>query len=132
MSASLRSRPESRARFSPSKTRTKHRPTDVTHTVNITPENYHTTTPSLGSAEPIRVVWTIKTALHGDILPVDGLARGDGWFTPKGNAPALRIGKDCFLTRDEAHNVAILKRQSRIKNLEKQIKRLKDLLATAD
>jgi len=131
MSASLKTRSESRYRPSSPEKRTKQRPIDVRLPVTAEHKDRQPAA-SLTTAKPVRVVWTIKTALHGSVFPVDGVARGDGWFTPNSASAALRIGKDCFLSRDEAHDVATLKRQNEITKLEKQIRRLKELIGTTD
>jgi hypothetical protein len=71
-----------------------------------------------------------KYALTSGVLTASGEVK-DGRFHPDSNGKfyflSFAIGKDAFLTREEALANADLRRVRKIKSLERQIKALRDM-----
>lgn len=77
--------------------------------------------------EEIKEVWLAKHVLTQKVQRIRGTAREDGWFTPDDGSTSFRLGKDCFLTREEAHEHANTRRRKKIDALSRQIQRIEAL-----
>ncbi|MBM9402588.1 hypothetical protein [Gluconacetobacter azotocaptans] len=73
-------------------------------------------------------MWVSKTALTRRITRIRGYPRTDGWFTPEGSSQALRIGRDCFPSRQDAAADADHRRAQKIERLRIQLAKLEELL----
>ncbi|WP_323991994.1 hypothetical protein [Nguyenibacter sp. L1] len=78
----------------------------------------------------VRQVWVSKFATQGTIFRINGEPRDDGWFTPEGETQALRIGRDCFLSRDEAALDADSRRRHKVTSLKNTLERIEKLIAS--
>lgn len=78
----------------------------------------------------VRQVWVSKFATMGAIYRIKGEPRDDGWFTPEGETQALRIGRDCFLSRYEAALDADSRRQHKATSLKNALARIERLIAS--
>jgi hypothetical protein len=76
-------------------------------------------------------VWITKYALTTGLFSgvVRDIADGDPnyVFLQDQNYSVYHLGKDCFLTESEAKELAKIMRDKKIKSLEKQIKKLKQM-----
>ncbi|RDI34250.1 hypothetical protein C7453_11559 [Gluconacetobacter liquefaciens] len=78
----------------------------------------------------VRQVWVSKFATQGAIYRINGEPRDDGWFTPEGETQALRIGRDCFLSREEAALDADSRRKVKVMSLRNIVERIETLIAS--
>ncbi|WP_029605218.1 hypothetical protein [Kozakia baliensis] len=84
------------------------------------------------TGKDIKRVWVTKGHLHSKIVSVEGKPRKDGWFTPRSSKQALRFGKDCFFTMEEAKIHADAKRAQQVKILERKISQIQTLIESEE
>lgn len=82
---------------------------------------------TLHALNEIKEVWLAKHVLTQKVQRIRGTAREDGWFTPNDGSTSFRLGKDCFLTCEEAHEHANTRRRKKMEALYRQIQRIEAL-----